>query len=114
MIEDMPDASLTVLGGTMRKGAKLTKITSRQSLAYKMYSKDEIYERYRHRFEVSLNWIEKFKKAGINFSGVDETGLRMEILELDTKKHPFYFGVQFHPEFLSRNFKPSPDRKSVV
>lgn len=106
VIKDMPDASLTILGGTMRKGSKKTIIVNKNCLAYSLYGKTEVYERYRHRFEVNGDYIKRLEKGGLTFTGVDETNKRMEILELKNKN--FYFGVQFHPEFLSRHFKPSP------
>lgn len=56
----MDDANLIELGDTMRKGQHLTIIKDKKSLAYKLYNKSEIYERYRHRFEVSKDWSEKF------------------------------------------------------
>lgn len=87
----MEDANLTELGDTMRKGAHTTLVGDKNSLAYKLYNKSKFKERYRHRFEVSLNWRSKFEKAGLKFSGLDKTGKRMEILEL--KNHRFFLGV---------------------
>lgn len=102
----MRDAHLVQLGGTMRTGCHETIIPDKNSLAYKLYNKDVVFERYRHRFEVNLKYREKIEKQGMKFTGLDESGLRMEILELP--KHPYFVGVQFHPEFLSRNLRPSP------
>jgi len=93
VIDDMPDAKLGDIGGTMRKGAKETHLKNKASLAYKLYDKELLDERYRHRFECSLDYVSKFKKAGLKFSGVDETGKRMEILELPRSEHKYFIGV---------------------
>ncbi len=93
------------LGGTMRLGAQKI-IIEKGSFAHKIYGKLEIEERHRHRYEVNPEYIDEFEKHGLHFSGKDESGTRMEILEL--KDHIFYMGSQFHPEFKSRPLKPSP------
>ena len=67
---------------------------------------DAVDERHRHRYENNLHHIERIEKAGLRFVGKDETGQRCEIFELDG--HPYYVGVQFHPEFKSRPHRPSP------
>ena len=64
-----------------------------------------INERHRHRWEVNPAYVEMLEDAGMNFVGRDDSGKRMEILEL--KDHPFFVGVQFHPEYLSRVLRPS-------
>ena len=64
-----------------------------------------ILERHRHRFEVNPEFVEQLSIAGCNFVGKDARGERMEIMEL--KEHPYFVGVQFHPEYLSRVLKPS-------
>ena len=64
-----------------------------------------INERHRHRWEVNPAYIETLESAGLNFIGRDDSGKRMEIFEL--KDHPFFVGVQFHPEYLSRVLRPS-------
>ena len=63
-------------------------------------------ERHRHRYEVNPDLIKRIEEAGLVFVGKDESGQRCEIFELEG--HPFYVGVQFHPEFKSRPGKPSP------
>ena len=68
--------------------------------------KNEIVERHRHRYEVNPDLIEQIEEAGLKFVGKDETGQRCEIFELDS--HPYYVGVQYHPEFKSRPGRPSP------
>lgn len=62
------------------------------------------------RYEVNPSLVEDLKEAGLDFVGTDETGTRMEIVELHQNPvdHPFFLGVQFHPEFKSRPLKPSP------
>jgi len=62
-------------------------------------------ERHRHRYEVNPDMIDAFEKEGLTFVGKDETGKRMEIIEL--KGHPYYVACQFHPEFKSRPGKPN-------
>lgn len=64
-----------------------------------------INERHRHRWEINPAYVEQLESAGMNFVGRDDSGKRMEILEL--KDHPFFVGVQFHPEYLSRVLRPS-------
>ena len=64
-----------------------------------------INERHRHRWEVNPDFVSTLESAGMNFVGRDDSGKRMEILEL--KDHPFFVGVQFHPEYLSRVLRPS-------
>ena len=64
-----------------------------------------INERHRHRWEVNPAYVETLENAGLNFVGRDDSGKRMEILEL--KDHPYFVGVQFHPEYLSRVLRPS-------
>ncbi|CAF0988160.1 unnamed protein product [Adineta steineri] len=66
---------------------------------------DSIDERHRHRYEVNPRYIEEFEKAGMKFVGKSDDNQRMEILELDN--HPYFVGVQYHPEYISRPLKPS-------
>ncbi|MES1907997.1 MAG: hypothetical protein MHM6MM_001013 [Cercozoa sp. M6MM] len=101
-----------VMGGGMRLGAHTTIIQDKQSLAYKLYGKTHVSERHRHRYEVSPAHIAQLQEGGLIFSGVGEGAEqdkpRMEILELPQDQHPFFFAVQFHPEFISRPMKPQP------
>lgn len=68
-------------------------------------SAPQIQERHRHRYEVNPEMVERLEKAGLTFVGKDVKGERMEIIEL--KDHPWFVGVQFHPEYLSRVLSPS-------
>jgi hypothetical protein len=77
-----------------------------RSYLYQGY--ERVYERHRHRYEVNPGYVNKLAEAGLVFSGQDDTGERMEIVEISLNDHPFYFGTQFHPEFQSRPFRLSP------
>jgi len=107
VVVSMPEVDQEKMGGTMRVGGRVCKI-SEASLAFHLYKSEEIIERHRHRYEVNPSYIPQLTEAGLVFSGKDEKGERMEIAELPNAVHPFYFGCQFHPEFLSRPLKPSP------
>ena len=103
----MPEISKTHLGGTMRLGSRPTLWQSDGSKIRALYGHGEaVDERHRHRYEVNPDLIERIEEAGLVFVGKDESGQRCEIFELDG--HPYYVGVQFHPEFKSRPGKPSP------
>lgn len=94
------------MGGTMRLGKRISILTP-GSLASKMYNdKTEIWERHRHRYEVNPDYVKKLEIEGLKFTGRDDEGERMEVIEIED--HPFFFGVQFHPEFKSKPFAPSP------
>jgi len=85
------------LGGTMRLGAQESRLLT-GTLARKVYGRDAIHERHRHRFEFNNNYLERMQKAGLAISAFSEDGL-VEIIELPS--HPWFIGVQFHPEFTS-------------
>jgi len=85
------------LGGTMRLGAQESKLVA-GSLARKVYGKDVINERHRHRYEFNNNYLEQLKSKGMVFSGFSVDGL-VEMIELP--EHPFFIASQFHPEFTS-------------
>ncbi len=93
------------LGGTMRLGA-YSCLISKDSLAQKIYNQNKISERHRHRYEVNINYKEKLQKAGLDFSGMSPDGKLTEIIEI--KNHPFFIGVQFHPELKSKPFAAHP------
>ncbi|MCH2037096.1 MAG: CTP synthase, partial [Rickettsiales bacterium] len=99
------------LGGTMRLGAYECKIDD-GTRAYDAYGKTSIYERHRHRYEVNINYRETLEKQGLRFSGLSPDGKLPEIVELND--HPWFVGVQFHPEFKSRPFEPHPLFASFV
>ncbi|MGB0313658.1 MAG: glutamine hydrolyzing CTP synthase [Poseidonia sp.] len=103
----MPEISKTHLGGTMRLGSRPTLWQHDGSTIRALYGPgDAVDERHRHRYEVNPDLIERIEEAGLVFVGKDESGQRCEIFELNG--HPYYVGVQFHPEFKSRPGKPSP------
>lgn len=95
------------MGGTMRLGAQSI-LVKEGSLAYKIYGKEKISERHRHRYEVNPKYIEKIEKAGMIFSCRSPDKIRMEIAELPSSEHPYFIASQFHPEFKSRPGKPAP------
>ncbi|GAB4830388.1 CTP synthase 1 [Ancistrocladus abbreviatus] len=103
----MPEGSKTHMGGTMRLGSRRTFFPVKDCKSAKLYDNlSFIDERHRHRYEVNPDMVSELENAGMLFTGKDETGERMEIVELPN--HPFFIGVQFHPEFKSRPAKPSP------
>ncbi|XP_028781946.1 CTP synthase isoform X2 [Neltuma alba] len=102
----MPEGSRTHMGSTMRLGSRKTLFQTPDCITSKLYhTSQHVDERHRHRYEVNPDVIGTLEEAGLTFVGRDESGKRMEILELPS--HPFYVGVQFHPEFKSRPAKPS-------
>ena len=99
------------LGGTMRLGLYNAKL-KKNSLISKIYSSNIIKERHRHRYEVYLKYKNMFEKKGLIFSALSPDGSLPEIIELNG--HPWFIGVQFHPEFKSRPFTPHPLFSSFV
>ncbi len=93
------------LGGTMRLGAYPC-VLAKGSLAEKIYGCSQISERHRHRYEVNLKYENVLKKAGMIVSGKSPDGLLPEIVEIPD--HPWFVGVQFHPELKSKPFAPHP------
>lgn len=103
----MPEISKTHLGGTMRLGTRPTLWQVDSCQIRTLYGPgDAVDERHRHRYEVNPDLIERIEAAGLVYVGKDESGQRCEIFELEG--HPYYVGVQFHPEFKSRPNRPSP------
>lgn len=97
--------STTIKGGTMRLGAYDCQV-DKNSLAYEIYGKELISERHRHRYEFNGHYLTRMEAAGLKASGRNpETGL-VEIVEIPT--HPFFIGVQFHPELKSTPEVPQP------
>ena len=99
------------LGGTMRLGSYEAKLKENSAIR-KIYGKKIINERHRHRYEVNINYKDKFEKKGMVFSGLSPDGLLPETIEL--KNHPWFIGVQFHPEFKSRPLAPHPLFSSFI
>ena len=99
------------LGGTMRLGSYDAKLKE-NSLIKKIYKSKIIKERHRHRYEVNISYKERFEKKGLIFSGLSPDNRLTEIIEL--KNHPWFIGVQFHPEFKSRPFNPHPLFSSFI
>jgi CTP synthase len=93
------------LGGTMRLGAYEAVLTPGSKVA-RIYGATAISERHRHRYEVNIGYREAFESAGLKMSGVSPDGLLPEIVERDD--HPWFIGVQYHPELKSRPFAPHP------
>ncbi len=93
------------LGGTMRLGAYPAKLSENSHVA-SIYGSNDIEERHRHRFEVNLAYKNQLEKNGLIFSGMSPDGLLPEIVE--RPDHPWFIGVQFHPELKSRPFDPHP------
>lgn len=93
------------LGGTMRLGAYPAELAP-GSLAARVYNSNHITERHRHRYEVNMNYRQLLEEVGVLFSGVSPDGALPEIVEIPN--HPWFIGVQFHPELKSRPFAPHP------
>lgn len=99
------------LGGTMRLGAYMA-LLSEGSRAAEIYGTRTIGERHRHRYEVNTAYRTQLEAKGLRFSGMSPDGLLPEIVEYDD--HPWFIGVQFHPELKSRPFEPHPLFSSFV
>ena len=99
------------VGGTMRLGSYPCKL-KKGSLAFKIYKKPIIHERHRHRYEVNAIFENKLTHKGMIFSGKSPDSMLPEIIEI--KSHPWFLGVQFHPELKSRPFMPHPIFKSFI
>jgi len=102
---------ISVKGGTMRLGAYPCKITKNSKL-YECYKEDLVYERHRHRYEFNNKYLEIFESHGMKAVGINPTEQLVEAVEIEN--HPFYIGVQFHPEYKSRFEKPHPLFISLV
>ncbi|RJY08544.1 CTP synthase [Aurantiacibacter aquimixticola] len=96
----------TDLGGTMRLGAYPAKLAGNSHISRIYGGADEISERHRHRYEVNSAYIDRLEDGGLIFSGMSPDGLLPEIVE--RPDHPWFVGVQFHPELKSRPFEPHP------
>ncbi|EPY50859.1 CTP synthase Cts1 [Schizosaccharomyces cryophilus OY26] len=104
----MPEINKDKLGGTMRLGLRPTifQPNSEWSKLRKLHkNSEEVLERHRHRYEVNPKYVELMEERGLTFVGKDEKAERMEIIE--KRDHPYFVGVQYHPEYLSKPLKPS-------
>ena len=107
VIDLMPDQrGVTAKGGTMRLGAYPCKVVSRGSRTYQAYGAEEISERHRHRYEFNNEYRDALTQAGLELAGLSPDGRLVEIVELPG--HPWFVGVQFHPELKSRPNKAHP------
>jgi CTP synthase len=93
------------LGGTMRLGAYEAHLQKGSAVA-EIYGSQTIHERHRHRYEVNINYKDRLEKVGLRFSGMSPDGILPEIVEIPD--HPWFIGVQYHPELKSRLFEPHP------
>jgi len=99
------------LGGTMRLGA-YDAVLTRGSRVSQIYGVTEISERHRHRYEVNTSYKGRLEQRGMRFSGMSPDGILPEIIEYED--HPWFIGVQFHPELKSRPFEPHPLFSSFI
>jgi CTP synthase len=93
------------LGGTMRLGAYEC-VIAEGSRAAEAYGARRVSERHRHRYEVNINYRATLEATGLRFSGLSPDGVLPEIVEIPS--HPWFLGVQFHPELKSKPFAPHP------
>ena len=100
------------LGGTMRLGTYPCRVEPGSRIAEILGGELEISERHRHRYEVIVNYRQRLESAGLQFSGLSPDKSLPEIVEL--RDHPWYIGVQFHPELKSRPFAPHPIFTSFI
>jgi CTP synthase len=92
-------------GGTMRLGSYPCRV-AKGSRAFEAYGREEVSERHRHRYEFNNGYRERFEQGGLALSGINPQRDLVEIVELPS--HPWFVGVQFHPEFRSRPLDPHP------
>ena len=97
--------NITEMGGTMRLGSWKCDLIE-NSLAQRIYSKSKIKERHRHRYELNFEYMDSLKSKGLIFSGLNPDTNLVEIIELEN--HPWFLGVQFHPEYKSTALNPHP------
>lgn len=107
----MPDQKEKIakgeMGGSMRLG-EYKALLGKGSIATRAYGAREVTERHRHRYEVNPEYVERLRAKGMVFSGTSPDEKLMEIIELPAEVHPFFVGVQFHPEFHARPLSPHP------
>ncbi|XP_035219633.1 CTP synthase 1-like, partial [Stegodyphus dumicola] len=113
VVIEMEEHHTGIMGGTMRLGKKVTMFKTTDSVLWQLYGrKDFIEERHRHRYEVDKAYVPDMERAGLKFVGEDDSGERLEILELPD--HPYFVAVQFHPEYISRPTEPSPPYLGLI
>lgn len=106
VIDILPEQrNIVDLGGTMRLGGHDIYI-KKGTVAHRIYGREVIRERHRHRYEVNPSYIMELESKGIVFSAFSDNGRRAEILEIPS--HPFYLATQYHPEYISRPERPEP------
>jgi CTP synthase len=106
VIDYLPEQRTTqIKGGTMRLGAYSASLTAGSRVA-QIYGTTAIEERHRHRYEVDMRYKDRLEACGLMFSGLSPDGKLPEIVEV--KDHPWFIGVQFHPELKSKPFAPHP------
>ncbi len=114
VIDIMPEQKdIDELGGTMRLGAYPCRLTE-STISREAYGKELIYERHRHRYEFNNEYRNKMTENGLVIAGLSPDEKLVEIVELKKEEHPWFVGVQFHPEFKSRPNKAHPLFKSFV
>ena len=114
LITEWKDADGTVkvrdeksnMGGTMRLGSQSSDV-SKDTLAHSIYG-DVVTERHRHRYEANVNYLDQLRAAGLVISGLTQREQLTEIVELPKSVHPWFIGVQFHPEFKSTPWDGHP------
>ncbi|USN87577.1 MAG: CTP synthase [Candidatus Nomurabacteria bacterium] len=107
MSEQRENIATGNMGGTMRLG-EYEAVIKKGTHAYKAYKSSSVIERHRHRYEINEEHIAKLEDKGIIFSGTSPDCRLMEIMELPASAHPFFMGVQFHPELIARPLRPHP------
>jgi CTP synthase len=105
--------SIETKGGTMRLGSYPC-ILRKGTLAFKIYKDQFITERHRHRYEVNNSYRDTLTKNGMTLCGLSPDGNLVEMIELPQTVHPFFIGVQFHPELKSRATKAHPIFREFV
>ncbi|KAI8147210.1 CTP synthase [Fennellomyces sp. T-0311] len=112
----MPEISKTHMGATMRLGLRSTLFqpgTENTSIVRRLHGgAASVEERHRHRYEINPEMVATFEEKGLRFVGRDESGKRMEIVEM--QGHPFFVGCQYHPEYLTRPLKPHPLFRGLI
>ena len=114
LIDEWKDANGTIqkrsansdLGGTMRLGAQTSDVR-KDTIAHAIYG-DVVTERHRHRYEANVNYLDQLRDAGLVISALTQREQLTEVVELPTNVHPWYVGVQFHPEFKSTPWDGHP------